>query len=104
MLLLLVHLLSLAAPSSQLDGLGPGSGPWNSVNAQNTAQVGLDQVALDTAGASIGTMGPAACVAVAKNGVLVLDETYGFGRGKRPLEMMSAAKTITGIHGRWPAL
>merc|ERR1740130_212893 len=40
-------------------------------------------------------MGATACVAVAKNGVLVLDDSYHFGAKHRPLELMSAAKTIT---------
>ena len=101
----LTALLATATATASLDEhtLGPGAGPWH---LSDPARVGLSRAKLDKAGDDLGEMGTPLCLAVAKDGALVLDRTYGFGQAdgqadghrmatKRPIESYSAGKTIT---------
>ena len=98
-----LHLLLLAAAAH--NPLGPGPHPW--VLTPPSA-VGLNYDALAAAATAVGCIGTQLCLTVVKNGALVLDHSYSGAfmdapggadpatrGGGRPLEAMSAAKTIT---------
>lgn len=88
--------------------LGPGqTHPWPLTPA---AAVGLSAAQLQLAGDAVGKQGAPLCLAIVKDGALVLDRTYGLGArpvppskaapyasggGARMIETMSAGKTIT---------
>ena len=80
------------------DPLGPGaSSTWT---LTDPSEVGLSASALIAATAEVGTVGTHYCLAVVKNGALVVNKNYAtrFTGGRpRKMESMSAAKTVTSI-------
>jgi len=90
----LIMLLSLV--SSQHNPLGPGSSlVWEKTPAE---QLSLSSNALKAASAMIQKVGTHQCLTVVKDGALIVDDYYDtpYMRGQeRPMEAMSAAKTVT---------
>ena len=68
---------------SQLSGLGPGARTWH---LTDPAVVGLSRAKLDRAAREIGGNGSPLCLAIAKDGELVLDRQFGFGAKDRSIE------------------
>jgi len=57
--------------------------------------VGLDSAKLEAAAEANRNIGTPFCLAVVKDGQLVIDSNYGFGQGERKIESMSSGKTIS---------
>ena len=91
-------LLLYPAVLARHDPLGPGSSSTWALTSPS--EVGLSASTLTAATAEVGTIGTHYCLAVVKNGALVVDETYDTaftGGRRRKMESMSAAKTVTSI-------
>ena len=89
------HQRPRASARARTHSLGPGSGAWAKPTARAATHAGLDPALLARAGAVYGQRFSNNCIAVVRDGQLVLRESFGFGAGNRPVESMSAAKTVT---------
>ena len=87
------HLILAVLALDEHRHLGPGREVWNDP-IEGAWEAGLSADALKAAGKAYGEIGVPFCLSIVKDGLLVLDESYGFAPDRR-FETDSTGKLLT---------